>query len=44
MPVPEEVKEKVIAYGKGMLSPWVPQQLILEHGVRRPFPRTYFFH
>ncbi|KAI0827302.1 UDP-Glycosyltransferase/glycogen phosphorylase [Trametes gibbosa] len=29
--VPEEVKEKVQAYGKGVLSPWSPQQTILEH-------------
>ncbi|KAH9851061.1 UDP-Glycosyltransferase/glycogen phosphorylase [Lenzites betulinus] len=29
--VPEEVKEKVKAYGRGVLSPWSPQQTILEH-------------
>lgn len=30
-PVPDEIKEKVAAYGKGVLSPWTPQQLILDH-------------
>ncbi|EIW63123.1 UDP-Glycosyltransferase/glycogen phosphorylase [Trametes versicolor FP-101664 SS1] len=29
--VPDEVKEKVKAYGKGIMSPWSPQQTILEH-------------
>ncbi|KAL1942706.1 hypothetical protein VTO73DRAFT_4946 [Trametes versicolor] len=29
--VPDEIKEKVKAYGKGLLSPWSPQQTILEH-------------
>ncbi|KAH9851322.1 UDP-Glycosyltransferase/glycogen phosphorylase [Lenzites betulinus] len=29
--VPEEVKEKVKAYGKCVLSKWSPQQMILEH-------------
>lgn len=33
--VPDEVKEKVKAYGKGMLTPWSPQQTILEHPVRQ---------
>ena len=32
--IPEEIKEKVKAYGKGILSPWTPQQLILDHPVR----------
>ncbi|OJT12307.1 UDP-glycosyltransferase 73E1 [Trametes pubescens] len=31
--VPDEIKEKVKAYGKGILSPWSPQQTILEHPV-----------
>ncbi|KAH9914503.1 UDP-Glycosyltransferase/glycogen phosphorylase [Epithele typhae] len=29
--VPDEVKTKVQAYGKGILSPWAPQQTILDH-------------
>ncbi|KAH9858609.1 UDP-Glycosyltransferase/glycogen phosphorylase [Lenzites betulinus] len=29
--IPEEVRDKVKAYGKGVLSPWVPQQTILNH-------------
>ncbi|TFK84851.1 glycosyltransferase family 1 protein [Polyporus arcularius HHB13444] len=29
--VPDTVKEKVQAYGKGLLSPWTPQQVILNH-------------
>ncbi|KAI0631464.1 UDP-Glycosyltransferase/glycogen phosphorylase [Trametes polyzona] len=29
--VPDDVREKVKAYGKGVLSPWSPQQTILEH-------------
>ncbi|KAI0769592.1 UDP-Glycosyltransferase/glycogen phosphorylase [Trametes elegans] len=29
--VPDEVRLKVKAYGKGILSPWSPQQTILEH-------------
>ncbi|KAH9849890.1 UDP-Glycosyltransferase/glycogen phosphorylase [Lenzites betulinus] len=29
--IPEEVKEKVKAYGKGVLSLWSPQQTILQH-------------
>ncbi|PIL32319.1 hypothetical protein GSI_05565 [Ganoderma sinense ZZ0214-1] len=29
--IPEEVKEKVKSYGKGVLSPWTPQYLILDH-------------
>ncbi|KAM5530920.1 hypothetical protein V8D89_015410 [Ganoderma adspersum] len=29
--VPEEIQQKVKAYGKGVLSPWTPQQLILDH-------------
>ncbi|OJT10140.1 UDP-glycosyltransferase 73C1 [Trametes pubescens] len=29
--VPDDVKEKVKAYGKGLLSSWSPQQTILEH-------------
>lgn len=33
--VPDEIKEKVKAYGKGLLSPWSPQQTILEHPVRQ---------
>ncbi|EIW63128.1 UDP-Glycosyltransferase/glycogen phosphorylase [Trametes versicolor FP-101664 SS1] len=31
--IPEEVREKVKAYGRGLLSPWSPQQTILEHPV-----------
>lgn len=31
--IPDEVKEKVKAYGKGLLSAWAPQQLILDHPV-----------
>ena len=29
--IPDEVKEKVKVYGKGLLSSWSPQQLILDH-------------
>ncbi|KAI0745365.1 UDP-Glycosyltransferase/glycogen phosphorylase [Earliella scabrosa] len=29
--IPDEVKEKVKVYGKAILSPWTPQQLILDH-------------
>ncbi|KAI0075145.1 UDP-Glycosyltransferase/glycogen phosphorylase [Panus rudis PR-1116 ss-1] len=29
--VPDEVREKVKAYGKGLISPWSPQQAILSH-------------
>ncbi|KAI0644654.1 UDP-Glycosyltransferase/glycogen phosphorylase [Trametes meyenii] len=29
--VPDDIREKVRAYGKGLLSPWSPQQTILEH-------------
>ncbi|PIL34101.1 hypothetical protein GSI_03812 [Ganoderma sinense ZZ0214-1] len=29
--IPDEIQEKVKAYGKGFLSPWTPQQLILDH-------------
>ncbi|KAI0716582.1 UDP-Glycosyltransferase/glycogen phosphorylase [Earliella scabrosa] len=29
--ITDENKEKVAAYGKGLLSPWTPQQLILDH-------------
>ncbi|RPD78353.1 UDP-Glycosyltransferase/glycogen phosphorylase [Lentinus tigrinus ALCF2SS1-7] len=29
--VPDEIREKVKAYGKGVLSAWTPQQLILDH-------------
>ncbi|KAI1796353.1 UDP-Glycosyltransferase/glycogen phosphorylase [Ganoderma leucocontextum] len=29
--IPDEITEKVKAYGKGVLSPWTPQQLILDH-------------
>ncbi|KAI0695963.1 UDP-Glycosyltransferase/glycogen phosphorylase [Cerioporus squamosus] len=29
--VPDTVKQKVQAYGRGILSPWAPQQLILSH-------------
>ncbi|KAH9925921.1 UDP-Glycosyltransferase/glycogen phosphorylase [Epithele typhae] len=29
--VPEEVKEKVKAYGKGLISAWIPQQMVLDH-------------
>ncbi|KAI0644664.1 UDP-Glycosyltransferase/glycogen phosphorylase [Trametes meyenii] len=31
--VPDEIKEKVKKYGKGLLSPWSPQQMILGHPV-----------
>ncbi|KAI0644656.1 UDP-Glycosyltransferase/glycogen phosphorylase [Trametes meyenii] len=31
--VPDEIREKVEKYGKGLLSPWSPQQTILEHPV-----------
>ena len=31
--VPDEIREKVKAYGKGVLSAWTPQQLILDHPV-----------
>lgn len=31
--VPDAVKDKVQAYGQGILSPWAPQQLILGHPV-----------
>ncbi|OSD03897.1 glycosyltransferase family 1 protein [Trametes coccinea BRFM310] len=30
-PLPDEISTKVKAYGKGLVSPWTPQQLILEH-------------
>ncbi|TFK89457.1 glycosyltransferase family 1 protein [Polyporus arcularius HHB13444] len=29
--ITDEIREKVKAYGKGVLSPWTPQQLILDH-------------
>ena len=29
--VPDNIREKVTKYGKGLLSPWTPQQLILDH-------------
>ncbi|KAI0745368.1 UDP-Glycosyltransferase/glycogen phosphorylase [Earliella scabrosa] len=29
--IPDEIKEKVATYGKGIMSPWTPQQLILDH-------------
>ncbi|KAI0745369.1 UDP-Glycosyltransferase/glycogen phosphorylase [Earliella scabrosa] len=29
--VPDDIQEKVKAYGKGVLCPWTPQQLILDH-------------
>ncbi|KAI0743908.1 UDP-Glycosyltransferase/glycogen phosphorylase [Daedaleopsis nitida] len=29
--IPDEIKDKVKTYGKGVLSPWTPQQLILDH-------------
>ena len=35
--VPDEVKDKVKAYGKGIVSPWTPQQLILDHPVWSSF-------
>ncbi|KAH9895042.1 UDP-Glycosyltransferase/glycogen phosphorylase [Cubamyces lactineus] len=31
--IPDQVKEKVKIYGKGLLSSWSPQQTILEHPV-----------
>lgn len=33
--VPGAVQEKVGKYGLGLLSPWVPQQYVLTHPVRR---------
>ncbi|KAI9066606.1 glycosyltransferase family 1 protein [Trametes sanguinea] len=30
-PLPDEVSNKVKSYGKGFVSPWTPQQSILEH-------------
>ena len=38
--ITEENKEKVAAYGKGLLSPWTPQQLILDHPVSAVFVVT----
>ena len=32
--IPDEVKEKVKVYGKGIMSPWSGQRLILDHRVR----------
>lgn len=32
--VPDSFKEKVKAYGKGILSRWAPQRLIYNHPVR----------
>ncbi|KAM5530918.1 hypothetical protein V8D89_015408 [Ganoderma adspersum] len=29
--IPDDIQQKVKAYGKGFLSPWTPQQLILDH-------------
>ncbi|KAI0779720.1 UDP-Glycosyltransferase/glycogen phosphorylase [Fomes fomentarius] len=29
--IPDKIRKKVKAYGKGVLSPWTPQQLILDH-------------
>ncbi|KAI0738932.1 UDP-Glycosyltransferase/glycogen phosphorylase [Daedaleopsis nitida] len=29
--VPDHIRDKVKVYGKGVLSPWTPQQLILDH-------------
>ena len=31
--IPDHVRETVKTYGKGLLSPWTPQQLILDHPV-----------
>ena len=31
--IPDEIKDKIKAYGKGLLSTWAPQQLILDHPV-----------
>lgn len=31
--IPDETREKVNTYGRGVLSPWTPQQLILDHPV-----------
>ncbi|KAI0745133.1 UDP-Glycosyltransferase/glycogen phosphorylase [Earliella scabrosa] len=29
--IPDDIRAKVKSYGKGILSPWTPQQLILDH-------------
>lgn len=29
--IPDEIKAKVAAYGKGMMSSWTPQQVVLDH-------------
>ncbi len=34
--LPDAITAKVKAYGKGLLSPWSPQQSILNHPVRSP--------
>ena len=36
--IPDDVKEKVKAYGKGFLASWTPQQLVLDHPVRLSVP------
>ena len=35
--VPDDVKEKVKVYGKGVMSAWTPQQLISDHPVSAMF-------
>ena len=32
--IPEDVKMRVDAYGKGLLTLWAPQQLVLNHPAR----------
>lgn len=32
--IPSDAKAEIDAYTKGLLSPWTPQQTILEHPVR----------
>ena len=39
-PVPEKMKDKVKTHGKDLLSPWMPQQLILRHPGARGCIRT----
>ncbi len=31
--IPDDMKAKVEAYGRGLLTPWTPQQLVLDHPV-----------
>lgn len=39
--IPTDAKAKIDAYPKGLLSPWTPQQTILEHPVR--FSSSLYF-